>query len=90
MIMMVLERVRPSLRGELTRWMLEVHAGVFVGDPPASVRDRLWEKVCGEAGQGGCVLAHSDNSEQGFAIRTWGPTRRAVEDYEGLTLVRSG
>jgi CRISPR-associated protein Cas2 len=87
-VVMVLERVRPALRGEITRWMLEVHVGVFVGTPPASVRDRLWEKVCGAAGQGGCVLAYSSDTEQGLALRTWGPTRRAVEDWEGLKLVR--
>ena len=31
MVVMILERVPPSLRGELTRWMLELRAGVFVG-----------------------------------------------------------
>lgn len=90
MVVMVLERVPPSVRGELTRWMLEVHAGVFVGNPSAMVRDKLWDKVCQSAGQGGCVLLHADTSEQGFAIRTWGPTRRAIEDYDGLLLVRRG
>lgn len=88
MMVLILERVRPSLRGEITRWMLEVHAGVFVGNPPAAVRERLWVKVCDDAGQGGCVLAHRADCEQGFSLRTWGPTRRAVEDWEGLVLVR--
>ena len=85
---MVLESVRPSVRGELTRWLLEVHAGVFVGSPSALVRDKLWEEVCRSAKQGGCILLYSDDSEQGFAIRTWGPTRRAIDDYDGLKLVR--
>ncbi len=89
MVVMVLERVPASVRGELTRWLLEVHAGVFVGSPSALVRDRLWETVIHSARQGGCLLLHNDDSEQGFAIRTWGPTRRAIDDYDGLKLVRS-
>lgn len=88
MVVMVLDHVPVTLRGELTRWMLEVHPGVFVGSPSGLVREKLWEKVCDGSRQGGCVLLHSDRSEQGFAIRTWGSTRRAIEDYDGLKLVR--
>lgn len=87
-VVMVLESVPPGLRGELTRWYLEVHPGVFVGAASGMVRDRLWEKACQSAGLGSCILVHSDTSEQGFAIRTWGPTRRAVDDYDGLKLIR--
>ena len=31
MIVLILERVPVGLRGELTRWLLEAKAGVFVG-----------------------------------------------------------
>ena len=44
MVVLVLERVPASLRGELSRWMLEARAGVFIGDVTAMVRDKLWEK----------------------------------------------
>ncbi len=46
MIVLILEKVPTSLRGELTRWLLELKAGVFVGKVSAMVRDRLWEHVC--------------------------------------------
>ena len=42
MLVMVLENVPPSLRGELTRWLIEPRPGVFVGHVSALVRDRLW------------------------------------------------
>ena len=45
MIVMVIERVPTSLRGELTRWLLEPRAGVFVCEVSALVRDKLWELV---------------------------------------------
>ena len=56
MIVMVLETVPVGLRGELTRWLLEPHTGVFVGHVNAMVRDRLWEKCCKQRGGAGGVL----------------------------------
>jgi CRISPR-associated protein Cas2 len=88
MIVLVLERVPTSLRGELTRWLLELRAGVFVGTVSALVRDRLWELACEKMGGGAGILVHSASNEQGFAIRFWGATTRTIEDFDGLTLVR--
>lgn len=88
MVVMVLERVPPSLRGELTRWMLELRAGVFVGTLTALVRDKLWELACKGMAEGAGILVYSADTEQGFAIRFWGIPDRLVEDFEGLTLIR--
>ena len=88
MVVMVLERVPPSLRGELTRWMLELRAGVFVGTLTALVRDKLWELACRGMVEGAGILVYSADTEQGFAIRFWGIPDRLVEDFEGLTLIR--
>src|SRR6266567_3939393 len=66
MVVLILERVPPGLRGELTRWFLEPKAGVFVGRVSALVRDRLWEKACSKAGGGGCLILYSSDNEQGF------------------------
>jgi CRISPR-associated protein Cas2 len=88
MVVLILERVPPGLRGEMTRWFLEPKAGVFVGRVSAMVRDKLWEKACEQARGGGCVMVYSSNNEQGFQIRSWGETARSVEDFEGLFLVR--
>ncbi len=88
MVVLVLERAAPSVRGEVTRWMMEVRAGVFVGTLSALVRDRLWEKVCRSSPTAGAILIFSSNTEQGFGIRTWGTPDRQVVDMEGLSLVR--
>lgn len=88
MVVLILERVPQGLRGELTRWLLEPQAGVFVGRVSASVRDRLWEKACSKAGEGGCLILFSSDNEQGFRVRTWGRTARSIDDFEGLFLVR--
>jgi CRISPR-associated protein Cas2 len=88
MVVLILEKVPPGLRGELTRWLLELKAGVFVGKVSALVRDLLWDKVCRESRGGAGLLLHSTNREQGFAVRMWGEPRRRVEDFEGLFLIR--
>ncbi len=86
---MILERVPPSLRGEVTRWLLEVKVGVFVGRVSAMVRDKLWEMACKEAGQGAGILAHTGDTEQGFAFRFHGALGREVVDFEDLALLRT-
>jgi len=80
MVVMILENVPPSLRGELSRWLIEPHPGVFVGDVSAMVRDRLWDKCCTRCRSGGVIQAWTTNTEQGFDIRAFGLTRREIID----------
>ena len=87
MIVIIVERVSASLRGELSRWLLEPRACVFVGSPSAMVRDRLWELVCEKAQGGTATLIHTSDAEQGFDVRLWGSPDRAVVDFDGLWLV---
>jgi CRISPR-associated protein Cas2 len=89
MVVMVLQRVPPRLRGELTRWMIEPQVGVFVGTLSAMVRDKLWEKTAKALDDGGAMQLWSTNNEQGFAVRTAGTFRREVVDWHGLQLVRT-
>ena len=70
MVVLILECVPPGLRGELTRGLIEPKTGIFVGRISAMVRDRLWTKVCGQAGAGGCVMINASNSEQDTGSNT--------------------
>ena len=88
MVVMILESVPPSLRGEITRWMIQPKAGVFVGKVSAMVRDKLWEKVRRAAKGGSGILLHASNTEQGFAVRTFGDPSRELLDIEGIVLAR--
>jgi CRISPR-associated protein Cas2 len=76
-----------GLRGLLTRWLLEISPGVFIGKPSARVRELLWQEVAQYVGNGRALLAYSTDNEQGFTFRThdhaWHPV-----DHEGLTLIR--
>lgn len=88
MVVLIVESAPASLRGELSKWMLEPKAGVFVGTLSATVRDMLWDKACREVSEGGATLVHRISSEQGFAIRSFGDPSRHVEENEGLFLIR--
>ena len=87
MTVLMVERVSPSLRGELSRWMIEPRAGVFVGRLSAMVRDRLFELAGSRKRDGAVTLIHQSDCEQGFVIRSQGDTSRRIVDLEGLQLV---
>ena len=88
MVVMIVENAPPSLRGELTRWLIEPRPGVFVGHLSGMVRDRLWELAIKKVNEGGVTQLWNSNTEQRFRIRQFGVTRREIVDYEGLSLVR--
>jgi CRISPR-associated protein Cas2 len=88
MVVIVLEKVPVSLRGELTRWLIEPHPGLFVGHVNAMVRDRLWDKCCKAKRLGGVVQIWTTNTEQRFKMRAHGDTQRQIVEFDGLQLIR--
>ena len=75
-------------RRVLTRRLLEVRAGVFVGTCSGMVRERLWRQIERGLGDGAGVLAHSADNEQGLVVNVLGDPTYLIEDFEGLQLVR--
>lgn len=90
MTVIIVSRVTVALRGLLTRWLLEVHPGVFVGTISARVRAELWRLVQGRKRMGACTLIIRATNEQGFTIESIGDGRRQVRDYDGLQLLAMG
>lgn len=86
---LIVERVTPGLRGRLTRWMVEVQAGVFIGKLSARVRGVVWAEVTKNLGSAGAsLLVYSAPSEQGYVLETAGDPSRECVDFDGLTLLR--
>ena len=88
MTVIIVERATPGLRGQLTRWFLEVRAGVFGGTVSARVREKLWKLTKARSRNAGALLVYRARSEQGFAFESHGDTSRSIFDNEGLLLVR--
>ncbi|HEY3685218.1 MAG TPA: type I-E CRISPR-associated endoribonuclease Cas2e [Streptosporangiaceae bacterium] len=87
MTIIILTNCPSGLRGFLTRWLMEIAPGVFIGAPTARIRDAVWSEVKNYSGIGRALLAYSTNNEQGFTFDTWDHKWRPT-DYDGLTLIR--
>lgn len=88
MIVVVLENAPPRLRGRLAIWLLEVRAGVYVGDYSRRIREYLWKQVEELIEDGNAVILWRDTSEEsGFRFETLGKNRRVPVDYDGVQLV---
>jgi CRISPR-associated protein Cas2 len=88
MVVFILENAKPALRGELSRWLFEIKAGVFTGKVSALVRDELWALIESKLGKGSAVMIYPQRSEQGFQARMIGNPSRSLIDIEGILLVK--
>ena len=87
MLVIVVEKAPPRLRGRLAVWLLEIRAGVYVGNYSAKVRDYLWSQVEAGIEDGNAVMAWRKNNEAGFDFVTLGTNRRMPVELDGAKLV---
>lgn len=87
MLVIVTENVPDRLRGRLAVWLLEIRAGVYIGDTSRKIREMIWEQINALAEQGNAVMAWATNSESGFEFQAYGENRRIPVDLDGLRLV---
>jgi CRISPR-associated protein Cas2 len=87
MLVIVTENVPPRLRGRLAVWLLEIRAGVYIGNPSKRLREFIWQQVGEGAEDGNAVMAWSTNTESGYDFATFGKNRRVPVNFDGLRLV---
>jgi CRISPR-associated protein Cas2 len=87
MLVIVTENVPPRLRGRLAVWLLEIRAGVYIGNPSKRLREYIWEQVKAGVEEGNVVMAWTTNTESGYDFETLGQNRRIPVDFDGLRLV---
>jgi CRISPR-associated protein Cas2 len=87
MIVIVAENAPARLRGRLALWLVEVRAGVYVGDYSERVRDMLWETVKAGIEEGNAIMAWSAPTEPGYDLQMTGFNRREIIDMDGMKLV---
>lgn len=83
----VTENVPPRLRGRLAIWLLEVRAGVYIGDVSRRTREMIWAQLVAGHEPGNVVMAWASPTESGYEFQTLGPNRRLPVDFDGLNLV---
>lgn len=87
MIVIAMNSAPPAIRGELSRWFLEIKPNIFVGNVNVRIRDLLWERLCQSEKVRGAIMIYSCNTEQGYSIRTVGETNKTIVDFDGIQLL---
>lgn len=87
MIVVSMTNCPPKLRGDLTKWLMEINTGVYVGQVSARVREALWKRICENIGCGQATMVFSTNNEQhlDFYVHnsSWIPV-----DLDGIKLMK--
>jgi CRISPR-associated protein Cas2 len=85
-----LESGPPRLRGAISRWAVEVRAGLYVGSTSAKTRDAIWALVEREVrtASRAVLVFPSSRHVMGFEARSIGRGRRVIADVDGLVLAR--
>ena len=78
MVVLVLTACPSGLRGDVSRWLLEIVS--------SRVRERLWERVVSLVKGGRAIMVHSARNEQRFAFKVHQPDWQPV-DCDGVELI---
>ncbi len=76
----------PALRGDLSRWLLEIDTGVYVGKVSQRVREELWKRVVKHLKNGRAVLVYNARNEQKMDFRVHNASWEPI-DFDGLKLM---
>lgn len=88
MLVVVVINAPPRLRGRLAAWLVEIRAGVYVGNYSRRTREMIWEQVLlGLGPLGDAVMVWHAPNDQGYEFLTAGQNRRMPVDFDGLKLV---
>ncbi len=87
MIVVSMTNCPPKLRGDLSKWLLEINTGVYVGQVSARVREALWKRICENVGSGQATMVFSANNEQHFDFYVHNTSRHPA-DFDGIKLMK--
>ena len=87
MMVVVTNNVPARLRGRLAVWLLEIRAGVYVGNYSAKTRVMIRDTVRDMLADGDAVVAWVAPNDAGYEFETFGTNRRNPIDLDGLRLI---
>jgi CRISPR-associated protein Cas2 len=86
MVVITLTDCPVSLRGDLTKWLLEINTGVFVGRVSARVRGLLWERITKSIRSGKATMVYTAKNEQHLDFKVHNAEWEPI-DFDGIKLV---
>lgn len=87
MIVVSMTNCPVKLRGDLSKWLLEINTGVYVGQVSARVRDALWKRICENIGSGQATMVFSAANEQHMDFYVHNTSWQPV-DLDGIKLMK--
>ena len=78
----------PCISPEWALRLLEIRAGVYVGNYSRRTREIVWKQVRAHIGEGDAIIAWVAPNDAGYDFDTYGINRRIPTDLDGLKLVR--
>ena len=87
MVVITIDNAAESTRGILTRWLIEIKPGVFIGNVSKRVRSYLWNDIIESRMEQHAIMAYSYPCEQGYMLQTYGDPFRHVCELDGLQLI---
>lgn len=88
MLVIAVNNAPPRLRGRLAVWLLEIRAGIYVGNYSRRTREIIWRQIQEQIGEGDAIMAWSAPNEAGYDFDTCGLNRRMPVDLDGFKLVQ--
>ncbi|MDD6268481.1 MAG: type I-E CRISPR-associated endoribonuclease Cas2e [Oscillospiraceae bacterium] len=87
MIVVCMTKCPPKLRGDLSKWLLEINTGVYVGQVSARVREALWKRICDHISDGQATMVFSAQNEQHMDFYVHNTSWKPV-DFDGIKLMK--
>ena len=87
MIVLTMTNCPPKLRGDLSKWLLEINTGVYVGNVNARVRELIWKRVCENIKIVQATLVFPANNEQHMDFYVHNTNWQPI-DLDGIKLMK--
>lgn len=87
MIVLTMTNCPPKLRGDLSKWLLEINTGVYVGNVNARVRELIWKRVCENIKNGQATLVFPANNERHMDFYVHNTNWQPI-DLDGIKLMK--
>ena len=87
MTVLILTACPAGLIRVVTRWLLEIAPGVFVGRVSSRVRQKLWDRTVSLVRGGRAIMVYSARNEQHLAFEVFQPDWEPI-DRDGVELIR--
>lgn len=86
MIVVSVTNCPPKLRGDLSKWLLEINTGVYVGNINARVREALWKRICENISNGQATMVFNAQNEQHMDFYVHNTNLKPI-DFNGIKLM---